>query len=580
MDAARIADGLRHMQRDPATPLSPALAREVAEREGVKAVVTGEIDPVGQGYVLVASVVSAGDGAVLTGVREAASDAAALIPALDRLSRALRERIGESLTTIRATEPLEQVTTRSLEALQKYTQAVRHDLGGDYDGEIALLEQATALDTGFAMAYRKLAVMLNNTGGSTDQMVAAATHAFTHRDRLPALERDHAAAYYYWSVDYQPAQAIALYRDVLALDPNDYIALNNLSLLLMRQREWSAAESLATRGAATGRCGSPCYLNMVSAQVFQGQYGAAQATIDRFARATPHDPLVFMLRALLAGAQHDYAASERFERQLRAEQQAIPAWQEQTSYALAMVALVQGQLTLAEQHVRDAMSAAERRGVNAHYLSGAIGLGYIDLLFRDRPPAGLQQVAAALARHPLDSLRPVDRPYTTLAGFYARAGRRDEARRLLAEYERVVPVGLRHVNVAGYSAEGDLAAAEGRLRDARAAYEAWRDASGCIECGLFEEAQVEERLGAADSALALYERLVAANSPYRLLNSDPAYLAATYKRLGELYDARHDRGKARDYYGRFVSLWKAADPELQPVVRDVRARIARLAAEP
>ena len=45
------------------------------------------------------------------------------------------------------------------------------------------------------------------------------------------------------------------------------------------------------------------------------------------------------------------------------------------------------------------------------------------------------------------------------------------------------------------------------------------------------------------------------------------------------YEARGDRAKALEYYGRFVNLWKDADPELQPVVRDVRARMARLAGE-
>jgi eukaryotic-like serine/threonine-protein kinase len=48
---------------------------------------------------------------------------------------------------------------------------------------------------------------------------------------------------------------------------------------------------------------------------------------------------------------------------------------------------------------------------------------------------------------------------------------------------------------------------------------------------------------------------------------------------GELYDARGDAAKAREYYGRFVDLWKDADPELQPVVRDVRARLVRLAGQ-
>jgi len=55
--------------------------------------------------------------------------------------------------------------------------------------------------------------------------------------------------------------------------------------------------------------------------------------------------------------------------------------------------------------------------------------------------------------------------------------------------------------------------------------------------------------------------------------------APTFKRLGELYEARGDRAKALESYGRFVDLWKSADPELQPLVRDVRARMARLASE-
>jgi len=56
-------------------------------------------------------------------------------------------------------------------------------------------------------------------------------------------------------------------------------------------------------------------------------------------------------------------------------------------------------------------------------------------------------------------------------------------------------------------------------------------------------------------------------------------LPPSLRRLGELYEARGDRAKALEYYGRFVDLWKGADPELQPVVRDMRARAARLAGE-
>src|SRR6266704_1465457 len=170
------------------TALDVVLARELAQREGAKAVVRGEIDPVGRSYVLSADLLSAADGTVLVTLRENAKDDGAIIEAVDRLSGRLRERIGESLRTIRASEPLEQVTTGSLDALRKYSQAVREFEAGNLEQTITLLQEATALDTGFAMAYRKLAVQLSNTGGPPSGIYAAATAAFRHRDRLPPLE--------------------------------------------------------------------------------------------------------------------------------------------------------------------------------------------------------------------------------------------------------------------------------------------------------------------------------------------------------------------------------------------------------
>jgi hypothetical protein len=48
------------------------------------------------------------------------------------------------------------------------------------------------------------------------------------------------------------------------------------------------------------------------------------------------------------------------------------------------------------------------------------------------------------------------------------------------------------------------------------------------------------------------------------------------QRLGELYEAKGNVEKALEHYTAFVELWKDADPELQPRVRDVRGRIERL----
>src|SRR5439155_781654 len=114
LDATTVSQALGRMGRNAAAPLDAAVARELAEREGAKAVVQGQIDPLGRGYVLSAELVSATDGTALVSLRENAKDDGAIIDAVDRLSKRLRERIGESLKSIRAsaTWPRRSTTIR------------------------------------------------------------------------------------------------------------------------------------------------------------------------------------------------------------------------------------------------------------------------------------------------------------------------------------------------------------------------------------------------------------------------------------------------------------------------------------
>jgi len=584
LDPQAVADALQRMQRAPGAPLDLALARELAQREGVKAVVTGVIDPVGKGYQLSASLVAA-DGRVLTAVRETATDDRALIGAIDRLSRKLRERIGESLKTIRANEPLEQVTTGSLEALRKYSEGARAEDAGDPDRAAALYQEATSVDPGFAMAYRKVAVMLGNSGGSLDRIVAATTKAFELRDRLPEVERYLATAWYYFTVDYDPTQVVAAYRSVLQRDPDNGIALNNLALQLVYMHQFREAESLAVRATTLGTAPA-FYINAMRAEAGQGHYADAAATLERFARVAPRSPEVPLDRALLTSAQGRYAAAEQVAVELREEHQASPAWRATATAMLVHVEAVQGKLARAERDAEEFMAVSEQRGLPQAYLAGGGGLGSsgalaiaeIDLRFRNRPAEGLRRIDVALRRHPLASIPPLDRPYVALARYDARAGRLAEAKRLLAEYGKTVPEGIRKRDAARYGAEGDILLAEGRIVDAIASYRRWHDDAWCTGCGFFELAAAYEQARQLDSAVAFYERVVTTPGLGRIYD-DAFTLAPALKRLGELCEERGNRAKALEYYGRFVDLWKNADPELQPGVRDVRARLARFAGE-
>ena len=579
-DAQTLAEALGRMQRKADAHLDAALAREVAVREGIKAVATGQIDPVGRGFVLSASLVSATDGHVLTAVRETADDDRQLIGAIDRLSRKLRERIGESLTTIRNNQPLERVTTASLDALRKYTQAISAEEDGDYDRAIGLLQDATALDTGFAMAYRKLAVALDNSGISTARAIAASTKAFEHRDRLPEIERYQAIAYYHMDVDFDPAQTITAYRELLERDPDNTTALNNIAINLNIVGQWAEAESLALRATKLGS--APVFFyNVMEAQVNQGHWADARATLQSLDRAAPRSLLSLISRVRLAISERDYSAAEQAAKQLRDEARTNLVFRARASMSLARIAEARGQLAVAERYLREFMALSEQRGVFGEYLLGAVTAALLDVQYRDRSADAVRRVEAALERHSFTSIAATDRPYGELAFFYAQASRPALAKRLLAEYAATVPAGVRRGNLWQFDlgASGVEPLAEGRTAEAIAAFRGWGErAPDCAPCGLYELAIAYERARQPDSAVAVYERLIAKPSLGRLW-TEHYTLAPTYKRLGELYEERGDRAKAREYYGRFTELWKDADQELQPVVRDLRARSARLAPD-
>jgi tetratricopeptide (TPR) repeat protein len=581
-----VADALRRMQRAPATPLDLALARELAQRAGVKAVVTGEIDPVGQSYQLSASLVAASDGLVLTAVRETAADDRALIGAIDRLSKKLRERIGESVKSIRAAEPLEQVTTGSLPALRRYTQARQAADVGDWEGAATLYQEAAALDTGFAMAYRKLGAMLTNAQASQERVVAALTKAFALRERLPDVERSLAIAAYYDEVENDPTRAVAAYRAALERDSDNTPALNNLALELTYLRQYREAERLALH-AMTVETSPQFYANAIAAQVGQGHFADAETTLVRFARVLPQTQGVFYARALLESARGNYRAAEQAAVELRNVPSSGLHNRASGTALLAALDQVRGKLSRATRDFEDFMAVSEARGLPGAYLVAGIGIAEIDRRFRNQLPAGVGRIETALGRHPLNTIPASDRPYVALSRYYAAAGRLEDARRLLSAYERVVPAGVRRGDPERRGAEGDLQLAAGRTADAIASYQAWR-AESCSICGVngigvagdgsFELATAYDRAHAPDSAVAYYERAVTMPAFARLF-ADARTLAAALKRLGELAEERGNRAAALDYYGRFVDLWKEGDPELQPVVKDVRARIARLASE-
>jgi tetratricopeptide (TPR) repeat protein len=234
----------------------------------------------------------------------------------------------------------------------------------------------------------------------------------------------------------------------------------------------------------------------------------------------------------------------------------------------------------AERHLREAMPARLKAGTINAYFAEVILLASLAAAVAGEPSRAVSELERALAQHPLRSLPLVDRPYLHLhlATAFARSGRVDRARALLAEYERVGDPRWRDQQgrAALELSRGHIALAERRWPAAIARFKAaiaeeWSPALGFPDLG-----RAYDLGGQIDSAIAVYERYLDTPDPYDEFpfGTDRGILAlelpGIYRRLGELYRQRGETEKAREYYHRFAELWKDCDPKLRPQVLQAR----------
>jgi tetratricopeptide (TPR) repeat protein len=571
-----IAAVLRRMERPESVAVTPDVAREIAQREGIPAIIVGDVAPVGQGYLLSARVLATGDGSELAADRETAESETAILTALGRLSASIRGRIGESYRSLRDTKPLEDVTTPSLEALRLYTAGNQAELAGDLQQATADYRQATTVDTSFAMAYRKLAAMLNNMFAPASAINAAASAAYRHSDRLPPVERNLAVAYYYSTVSDDPQRVIDAYRAVLAIDPDHDVALNNLAGELEGLGEWAQAESLCVRAMAVSD--SAVFQNFVGlafAQYNQGRTAAARHTIAALHRKFPTARFAGEFDGFLDYADGQWDSVAAIGRRLSSDPQQSAFVQRAGDALLISVLTVRGRL--AEAAAIDARRAkiAAQLGNGGDALTYATDPVSSEALLRGHADEAGRMLDSALRRYPLDRIAAADRPWFQLVGTAAIVGRADQARALLERWKREVPAAQRGRFYA--VGVGLVLAAEGHPAEARAAMEAAADSLGCNACAEPDIAKTWDAQNSADSALAHYERYLTAPDFFRAqwdYDDRPWVL----RRAGELHAQLGHRQQAIQRYSEFVDLWKDADPDLQPLVKDVRARIARLAA--
>ncbi|MEO8577804.1 MAG: serine/threonine-protein kinase, partial [Gemmatimonadales bacterium] len=245
MSPQLVRSVLERMRRSPGDRLTAEIAREVAQREGARAVIEGELAPLKSGYLVTLRLVAAESGDELSSVtRTAANPEKDLLPALADAGQTLRSRIGESLRNVPLSRyPKRQVTTSSLAALRvMYAPRVRTNVS-----DMRAIREAIAIDSTFAYAWMTLGNFLSGLGRSSLQD-SAITRAYRYSDHLTLMERAQVAAFYDMYVLRDRTRARVVLEAAVAQDSAIWFAVPaNVAGLLMETRQFDRADAFARR---------------------------------------------------------------------------------------------------------------------------------------------------------------------------------------------------------------------------------------------------------------------------------------------------------------------------------------------
>ena len=362
--------------------------------------------------------------------------------------------------------PLARVTTASLEALRKYSEANRaNDIESDYPKAVRLLREAIAIDTLFAEAWRKLGASMSNLGMPPSEVNPVLARAFALRDRLAERDRERVIGTYYSNGPGRDrAKAIESYERLLARGDSD-LALGNLAVRLNSRREFTRAESLY-RAAVRRVPGVQNMANLVTTLEHQGKWSEADSVFAvarvRFPRSTRF-PSMALDRLLARGEMETFRHGVDSARRVTDASNPSGA-----TFRAAQVPLLEGRLGEWKALLAQGWRLDSTVGVNAPpiFITGAAFIARVGLQL---PFANeLQAYEAQLEKTPWSSMPESDVPYLDIVGWFARAGRLDQARASLAEYQKVVTdTSLRRVQQpALHLALAEIASTEGKWEEA------------------------------------------------------------------------------------------------------------------
>ena len=548
----KLQGTLQQMEKSQEQAVTPEVAQEICLRTNSKAVLAGSIGPAGSSFDILLQALSCQTGHPFETTKAIATSRNDILLALSRAATEMRRQLGESLSSVQKfAQPLPEVTTSSLEALQAY--AKMRPFGSSTEN-IPHLKRALELDPNFALAYAQLGATYWNVG----QGKLGAENikkAYELRHRTSERERFYIEATYYAFVTRELDKAEQSAKDwarSYPADPKPHNALAVLYTQLGKPDDAVREIEQAIRLAPDNPAG---YGNLVGMLTAAGRFDDAKAAYDRAITSNLDNPALREYRYNLAFLQGDEAAM----REQLAWAVARPRTEDNLLSGQSATEAYYGHLKKAREFAKRSIQSDLRADAleTASIKNSVFALREAEL----GNAAGAKSLAdEALKQNPGRDARM----WTALA--LARAGYMQEAQALVDELNRDFPLDTLMQNEAlpsiraAMHLNNDKPLQALEVLNVVVPYELTQDAIAFMyPAYLRGEAYLDANQ--PQKALAEFEKL----SIHRGIVSNSITGALVRLQIARAYAMSQDIDAAAKSYQEFLELWKNADVDLQPV---------------
>ncbi len=517
-------------------------ALELAQRSQAQIVILGSFARLGEQIRLDVQLHDARDGHLLTAERLVVNQPEQILTQLDLLSLKLASHLGsrsEEQTDRNAT-----VMTNNLEAYRYYSLGVEKSRALQTQEAIALLEKAVQLDPEFAMAYARIGYTYVLTSARIDEGKPYLEKAFKLTHRLSEYDRLNISAWYALAnQDYEAA--IKSFRDIIERYPLEVEAYQRLGRLLHGEDRFDEAVEILKQGLVIDPGAKELYNSLGSTYSDMGHHDDAIPTYQHYVQLAAQEPNSHDSLGLgYEGAGRYNEAIEEYERALSIkpdfqvstihlanaltrlgryreaiekyrrfnELVQVPRERSRGYTSIARVQVLRGNLVDAEKAARQA-NLQEKQSVD----------GFLFVAFA--------KADQAMAKRALETYETSNHPDR---------GSRFSLRRVLYYRGQVALLERRH--------EEAIALFKDALRHRPLIW----DGDAQEDC----LANAYLTLGMLDESTAEYERILKLNPNYPLV----------HYHLGQIYERKGQREKARAEYQQFLTVWEKADADIPEVV--------------